>query len=273
MKTVLIVIGGMGDLPDPMTLRETPLKEATIPSLDMLARLGRLSSFPTYYEEQEISHKNSLLSIMGFNPGAGEPSIEELMEFGLDNSSPITRYPTLRPLIIPGFSGHGVCITTSAWARGVAKCAMLKPLDIYSPGSSDAEILETEAKLVIDSLTKNEFIFVYIDLPLKASMRGDYKEKIRALEIIDRHFINPVADFAWKSDLLIQIAITTDLTTPWHRRRPTKIGVPIILYFNGEDIEEDSEMAFNEVQAMLSPKMFSEPADLIRYLSDFQINY
>lgn len=272
MKTILIVIAGMADLPDPLTLKETPLVVGHIPSLDVLARRGEITSIPTISEPHDISHKNALLSLLGYDLDRGEPSVEELMEFGLDNSIPLSQYSSLRPFILPGFSGHGVCVTTSAWVRGVAKCALLKPLDIYSPGSSDAEILEALSSLVIREVADNELVFVYVDSPLKASLRGDYEGKIKALELIDRHLVTPIADFVWKSDLMINMAVTTDLVTPWHRRRPTKMGVPLILYFNNHDWEGDPEQSFTEVQAMLTERNLNSPSDLMRYLCNFSVS-
>ena len=262
----------MADLPDPLTLKDTPLTSARIPALDMLARRGEITTIPTIGEGHEISYMNAMLSILGYDLDRGQPSLEELMEYGLDNSIPLTEYSTLRPFIIPGFSGHGVSVTTSAWARGASKCALIEPLDIYSPGSSDSEILEAMAKLTVESVAANEFVFVYIDSPLKASLRGEYKNKIKILETIDRHLIAPIADFVWKSDLFINLAITTDLVTPWHRKRPAQMGVPLILYFNNHDREGDPEQGFTEVQAMLSPKNFLYPSDLIRYLTNFSIS-
>ena len=271
MKTILIVIAGMADLPDPLTLRETPLTEAKISSLDILAQRGNFLSFNTIDEEAEISHKNALLSILGYDLKKGEPAVEELMEFGLDNSSPLSQFESLRPFVIPGFSGHGVCVTTSAWARGMAKCALLKPLDIYSPGSSDAEILEAMAELVIKEIKDKEFVFVYVDSPLKASLKGNYETKTKALELIDRHLINPIADFVWKSELIINLAVTTDLVTPWHRRRPSKLSVPCVIYSNVEDFDEEKDTSFTEVSSMLSAFKFHQPSDLIRTLIDYNV--
>lgn len=265
----MIVIAGMADLPDPLTLKDTPLTEATIPALDTLAMRGEITSFSTIDDNHEISHKNSLLTLLGYDLDRGEPSLEELMEFGLDNSAVLTQYPSLRPFIIPGFSAHGVCVTTSAWVRGVAKSTFLKPLDIYSPGSSDAEILETISKLAIESIPDNEFVFIYVDMPLKASLRGDYEGKIRALESIDRHLVAPIADYIWKSELFINMVITTDLVTPWHRRRPAMMGIPVILYYNNHDWEGIPDQKFTETNAMLMEKNLYSPSDLIRYLIDF----
>lgn len=261
----------MADLPDPLTLRETPLVVSHIPSLDTLASRGELSSFPTISDSHEISHKNALLSILGYDLDRGEPSTEELMEYGLDNSVSLAGFSTLRPFILPGFSGHGVCVTTSAWVRGVAKCSMLKPVDIYSPGSSDAEILETMAELTNKAINENEFVFVYVDSPLKASLHGNYESKVTSLETIDRHLVTPIADFVWKSELMINLAITTDLVTPWHRKRPAKIGVPVVTYFNNHDWDGDPNLHFTEVESMMKPHILQFPSDLIRYLINFSV--
>lgn len=271
MKTILIIIAGMSDLPDPVTLRDTPLTEAHIPALDMLARRGVMSVVYSINDKATISHKNSLLSLLGYDVVKGEFSSEELMEFGLNNAARITDYPSLRPFIIPGFSGHGVSITTSAWVRGVSKCALLKPLDVYSPGSSDGEILDTLANLATEAIIENEFVLIYVDYPLKASLRGDFEGKVNSLELIDSHLISPIADFVWKSDLMIQLAITTDLTTSWHTRRPVDISVPAIFYFNNHDTEGDPDTSFTETQSMLMDWHLDHPSDLIRYLSNFSV--
>lgn len=271
MKTILIVIAGMADLPDPLSLRETPLSVASVPSLDMLARRGILTALPPMEDTFEISHKNALLSLLGYDIERGEPSLEELMEYGLDHSSKLSSFPTLRPFILPGFSGHGVCVTTSAWVRGVAKCAFLNPVDLYSPGSSDAEVLETLAGITVAGIQKNEFVLVYVDAPLKASLRGNFDAKVKALQTIDRHFITPVADFVWKSEMLINMAITTDLVTPWHRKIPTLISVPLILYFNNDDREGDEGQSFTEVESMLSARHLFNPSDLMKYLCNFVV--
>lgn len=271
MKTILIVIAGMADLPDPVSTKDTPLTAAHIPALDTLAQRGDVWAIPSFDDTHEISHKNALLSILGYDLERGEPSTEELMEYGLDKGASISDFSTLRPFIIPGFSGHGVAVTASAWVRGVAKCTLLRPLDIYAPGSSDTEILETIASQAILALPTNEFVFVYVDYPLKASLKGDYQAKVKALEIIDRHLVAPVADFVWKSDLMINLAITTDLVTPWHRRRPAKLSVPAIFYFNNHDWEGDLNQNFTEVNTMLLDHQMKDPSDLIRYLSNFDV--
>lgn len=269
MKTILIVLAGIADLPDAMTMRDTPLSTAAIPSLHLLAQRGELSVARNLDDNDSFTYPNALLSLLGYDLQRGEPLIEELREFGLANNVPITEFGSLRPFIIPGFSGHGVCLTTSAWARGAAKCAMIPPLDIYSPGSSDAEILETIAEMAQKAIVDNEFVLIYVDSALKASLKGDYDAKVAALESIDRHLINPIADFVWKSDLLIHLAVATDIATSWNRRRPVNISVPVLTYFNNHDREGNPEETFTEVNAMLHEHLFEQPKDLIRYLIYF----
>ena len=260
----------MADLPDPVSLKETPLVNANIPSIHLLAQRGELTSFTPLLSRHAISHKNALLSILGYDLDRGEPSAEELMEFGLDNSQQLSDYPTLRPFVIPGFSGHGICVTPSAWVRGVAKCALLKPVDIYTSGSNLTDLLETMASITTESIkAENEFALVYIDTPLRASLAGNFENKKMALEAIDRHLINPIADFVWKSDLMINMAVTTDLTTSWHTRQPSNIRSPAVVYFNNHDWEGIPERKFTEVQAMLATQNFYYPSDLIRYLCNF----
>lgn len=261
----------MGDVPDQKTLRDTPLVNGHVPSLDKLAERGDLTALPPLEEGKPVNHVNALLSLLGYDLQRGTPDAKELMEYGLDIRGNLTDYESLRPFVIPGFSGHGVCITPSAWVRGVSKCALLRALDVYSPGSSMPEILGTLANLTCEAIMKEEFVLVYVDAPLRASLQGDYESKLRAIEIIDRHLIAPIADFVWKSELMIHMAVTTDLVTPWHSKRPINIRVPVVLYFNNNDWEGDQGKSFTEVEAMLMESSFNHPSDLIRYLSNFNV--
>lgn len=272
MKTILIVIAGMADTPDRLRHLATPMEEAHIPSMDLLSRRGDLTILPgPEAQDGDFSHPDALLTLLGYDLQRGKPSVEELMEYGLDHSARITSYPSLRPFVIPGFSGHGVCVTTSAWARGAAKCALLKPMDIYSPGAGDTEILNTIADVTIKAITLNEFVLVYVDTPLKASFKGDYNGKIAALESIDRHLVTPVADFVWKSELMLNLAVTTDLVTPWHLRREIKGDVPALVYFNNHDWEGMPDVKFTEIKARLMNRNLKTRSDLIRYLSNFAV--
>ena len=271
MKTILIVVAGMADLPEPLTRRDTPLTAAHLPSLQILAQSGALTTMPTLLPNDEVSHSNALLSLLGYDLARGVPSVKELMHFGLDATDSLENYPTLRHFVIPGFSSHGVCITPSAWVRGAGKCALLRPLDIYTPGSSDIEILDSIATMATKAIEKEEFVFIYVDTPLRSSLRGDYEGKVRALELIDRHLINPIADYVWKSEMLLQLAVTTDLVTPWHRHAPALLPVPVLIYFNNRDLGEEGTFSFTEVEAMLQEKFLLEPSDLMRYLCNFNV--
>lgn len=269
MKTILLVIAGISDTPEPLTNKPTPLYVASKPSLDILARRGELICFNVLPDPKYISNVNSLLALMGYDLQHGEPSVREMMEYGLDHSATINLFPTLRPYVIPGFSGHGVCITTSAWVRGLAKCALLRPLDLYSPGSSDSEILSTMAQCVTDAVEKEEFVFVYVDSPLKASLRGNYEEKVKAIEIIDRHLVTPIADYVWKSELLINFAVASDIVTPWHTAAPGLEFPPAVIYYNNEEKVDDGYKDFYEIDDIVADQIWHHPSDLIKYLCNF----
>ncbi|MCH5238729.1 MAG: hypothetical protein J1F38_00740 [Muribaculaceae bacterium] len=272
MKTILIVIAGAADTVDPRTGKETPLMVSHIPSLDLLSQRGVFTSLPPMNESVSLNHINALLSLLGYDLQKGEPDVATLMELGLDNSMSFSGLTSVRPFVIPGFSAHGVCVTPSAWVRGASKLALLKPLDIFTPGSSDAEILGAMAGLTTENIMKEEFVFVYVDSPLKATLKGDYDGKVKALELIDRHLVGPVADFIWKSELMINMAVTTDLVTTWHHRRPLPMELPLALYFNNHDWEGDSDNSFTEINCRLMSGFLKEPSDLMRYLINFNVS-
>lgn len=269
MKTILIVISGIADKPAPYFSLDTPLATAKIPSLDLLAGRGDFSVFSSLDKKYELSYKNALLSLLGYDLAKGEPSLEELLEYGLDPKASINDFSTLRPFVLPGFSGHGVCLTPSAWVRGAAKCALLEPVDIYVPGAGDSDLLETIANLATTEILSKEFVFIYIDAPLRAAFNGDFHKKMEALEAIDKYLITPVADFVWKSDLMIHMAVTTDLQSSWLKRGPEEAKVPVLFYYNNHDWEGFPNVRFTEEEAREMDEFLYSPGQFMRYLCNF----
>ena len=264
MKTILIIIGGMADIPDLSSGGKTPLGEASVPSLDIIGSKGKCGSFNTVPDNYPINVKNALFSLLGYDLSKGIPEDIDLMEFGMDANAFRDPASSLKYFVIPGFSGHGVILTTSTLVRGIGRCAFLNPVDIYVPGATDSEILDAIAKKCIQSIHDNEFVLIYVDNPLRYSITGDPLEKKRSLEIIDYHLITPIADFVWKSNMFINLAVTSDVVASWRDCKLIRGKVPAAVYFNDREVQ--SGVKFSETDCQTGDLEVKEPADLIRFL-------
>lgn len=266
MKTILILVGGMADLPDPLLDNKTPLMLADTPSLDVIAKNGIAGTFSPLAPGKALSVKNSLMSVLGFDLNKNLPSEGALMEFGMERDMAPTS-PNLPFMVLPGFSGHGVSVTSSPLARGISKLLLLNPVDIYVPGNTEEHILDIYSRLTISAISRREFVLIYIDTPRKAALAGDYEAKIRSLSLIDRLLISPVADYMWHSREFINLAVVSPTLTSWRRRKDVAGEVPAVVYFNDAEIGGNKD--FNENLNPLSDFLDSDPGALIRFLCNF----
>lgn len=266
MKTILIIIGGIAEIPPLSPMERTALKAANTPSLDLLAEGGALGCMKTGFGKKQFNDATALLSIFGYDERRGIPSHDLLREFGLDNSID-SSYTEINYMVIPGFSGHGSVITTSPIARAVGKMAFLSPVDIYSPGGIESEMLEEMARQAVVRIKNEEFVFVYVNTPHSASIKGDYEGKKRAIEMIDRHLITPVADYVWRTDEFMNLAVTSDHISSCVNRNIENGMVPAVVYFN--DHTEYKARGFDEQSAMNGELELKDPSDLMKFLNTF----
>lgn len=262
MKTILVIIGGMADLPDRALDGKTPLMVADIPSLNVLAGDGSLGII-TPGEGLVTSTADAVLSMLGYDLRKGRATDYEYRQFGLEVSGiPLT--PSLSPIVIPTFSGHGTVISPSPLVRGILKSAFMYPIDLYAPGNSETDLLEAMAAQTISAAAQSQLVTVFVDGPEQASRQGDPDGKIESLEMIDAHLITPVADFVWRSDEMMNLVVTTDHIFSWRHKMPVEGQVPVLIYFNDEPLLKKRN--FNEVTASEGELNLVNPADLMRLL-------
>ena len=264
MKTILLIIGGLPDLQDEEKELFSPFASSEIPSMRALAKNGALGSIITVSPEYPLTTKNALLSILGYDLSRGVPSDDMLKDLGL-NSNPTVFSDSLRYFIIPGFSGHGVAVTTSPLVRGVAKMAHLGVTDIYTLGLSEIEALEEIARKAIFEIARNEFVLVYVDGPSKKAFSGDPEAKKKTISLIDRHLVAPLADYVWRSSEMINLAVTSDHISSWLTRKAERGAVPVIIYFN-DFVADENEKEWEIFSKTLD---FGEASDVIKFLYTF----
>ena len=267
MKTILIVIGGMADIPDRELGGKTPMMVADMPSLKALSEGGMTGLYLPVEKGFPVSVQTTLLSMFGYDLRKGIPSSDDLISLALEEKPQAHVSMKTNGLIIPFFSGHGVTITSSLVARGIGKLSFLEPTDLYTIGSEEREIANTIAAETISKIGSNEFVFVYIDSPYKAAKAGEPELKQESLEIIDSHILSPVADFVWHAKEQMNLAITSGFISSWRTRSIMAGKVPAVIYFN-DDIRYHKGV-FNELEICKEELNFKKPYDLMRFLSLF----
>lgn len=251
MKTILVIISGLADLPDRMLGGRTPLMAAATPALDALARCGCCGTVRVCPEGVKPTRDNAIFALLGYDFSKGVPAIE-----------------TCRPFVIPKFSGHGVVISSHIRVRRIGELALLKPIDPDRLGELGVSVLRTMADLAIRNIADHEFVMLHVESAAAMSRKRDPYGKQKAIERIDNDVIRPIADYVWNAKEQMNMVVVSDNVFPWRLGSPVDGDVPAVVYFN-DDLPYDTPR-FDEVTVGEGPLNAPLPGDLIKLLISFE---
>ncbi|MEM1851041.1 MAG: 2,3-bisphosphoglycerate-independent phosphoglycerate mutase, partial [Acidilobaceae archaeon] len=92
--------------------------------------------------------------------------------------------------------------------------------------SHRAELLKESSRIVLEALERYDAIYVHLKGPDEPGHDGDFEEKVKAVEEIDRLFFSRVLDAIDREKVLF--VVTSDHATPWNRRTHTDDPVPLM---------------------------------------------
>ena len=74
--------------------------------------------------------------------------------------------------------------------KGIGICAGLKPVDVKGATGNIHTDFEGKARAALNELENGQdFVYIHIEAPDECGHQGDFKEKIRAIELIDNKVI------------------------------------------------------------------------------------
>lgn len=270
MKTILIIAGGMADVPARVTGGKTPLMMASKPELDTLAKLGCAGTLLSTNGEAPLSAENAVLSILGydFSRGVPDPAVLEAFGSGLPFDPSALRF-----FVVPKFSGHGVVISDNPRVRGAAMTALMRPLFPVGEGleitpDHPCGSLSDKARSAIKAIEIFDFVVVYADEAEAASLSRDIDSKTEAISRISSELIGPVADYVWNAKIQMNLVVMADRIVSWQTGKSMAGEVPAVVYFN-DDPPYDLD-TFDEEAVADGPLSAPLPGDLIRQLVSFE---
>lgn len=267
MKTIILIVSGLADIPEEMSGGKTPLMLASTPALDALARCGCCGTLRVCPEGIVPTRENAILSLLGYDFRRGVPSPQLLSKFG-KSERVLTAEDDLSYFIIPKFSGHGVVISAHPEVRGIGKLAMLKPIWPDGNENESGNRFSTLANLAIESIATHEFVMLHVESVASMSRKGDAVGKSQAIERIDNELIRPIADYVWNAKEQMNMVVVSDNIYPWRLGHPIDGEVPAVVYFN-DDLPYDTPR-FDEKSVEDGPLNIPLPGDLIRMLISFE---
>ncbi len=169
--------------------------------------------------------------------------------------------PALEPFA-EVYGPQGVMITAVDLLRGLAGLIGWQCIEVDgATGYTDTDYA-AKGRAAVAALEQTDLVCVHIEAPDEASHEGDAEAKVKAIEEIDRHIVEPLAKAVrqygdWR------MLVTPDHPTPLRTKTHSHGAVPLTIA--GTGIEADSQTTYCEASADASELSFEEGWKLMRY--------
>jgi 2,3-bisphosphoglycerate-independent phosphoglycerate mutase len=147
---------------------------------------------------------------------------------------------------------RGSVISAVDLIRGIGICAGLEVVEVDGITGTIDTNLSGKAKAAADELLAGkDFVYVHIEAPDECSHQGSLKDKIRAIEMIDREVVGYIQKVMDKSGQDYRIMVLPDHYTPVRLRTHTSKRVPFLIFDStGSKITENGKIpGFSEKAA------------------------
>ncbi len=154
----------------------------------------------------------------------------------------------------------GSVISAVDLINGIGRSIGLTPIDVPGATGYYDTNYEGKADYALQSLKKNDFVFVHVEAPDEAGHNGDTRQKILAIENFDRYIVGKILR-AYKNDQNARIIVLPDHPTPIALKTHTADPVCFLMY--GKGIEKDEIDTYSEDSAKNSNFKFEDGYNLM----------
>lgn len=146
------------------------------------------------------------------------------------------------------FGKKGSMISAVDLLKGIAICADMNSVDVDGATGYIDTNFDGKCKAAIEEFKNGaDFVYIHVEAPDECGHRGEAENKIKAIELIDKHVLAPVVDFL-KSYDDFAVLVCPDHPTPLSIRTHTANPVPYLIYNSKEEIDSNVK-SFNEKEA------------------------
>lgn len=151
-----------------------------------------------------------------------------------------------KPQLVPfkeKFGLSGSIISAVDLVNGIGRLAGLNIIDV--PGATgyfDTNYVG-KAEYGLKSLDQKDYVYIHIESPDEAGHLGNYKEKIRAIENIDKHIVGPAREYV-DNNTDVRLLVLPDHPTPVAMRTHAHEPVGFVMY--GKGIEHNGAQSYTE---------------------------
>ena len=133
---------------------------------------------------------------------------------------------------------RGVMISAVDLLKGIAVGSGMDNIEVEGANGGLHTNYEGKMQAAVDALLHKgyDFVYIHVEAPDEMGHQGLLKEKIQAIENIDRYVVQPLVEQMNQSGEAYRILILPDHPTPIRVRTHTNEPVPYLLYDSTKDL-------------------------------------
>ena len=166
------------------------------------------------------------------------------------------------PLFKDRYGLKGAVISAVDLVNGIGRLAGMDVIDVPGANGYYDTNYKGKAKYALDSLNKNDFVFVHVEATDEAGHNGDWKAKVKCCEHFDKEIVGTILKF-FEKPKGVRILICPDHPTPVAKRVHDRAPVPFVMW--GEGIEAHGTKNYSERAAASQGLRFKSGQEMIQF--------
>ena len=162
------------------------------------------------------------------------------------------------------FGKKGSMISAVDLLKGIAICAEMKSVDVDGATGYIDTNFEGKADAAIKEFKNGQdFVYIHVEAPDECGHRGEYDNKVKAIELIDEKILTPVVDFLKGYDDFA-VLVCPDHPTPLNIKTHSSNPVPYLIYSSKEE-KENGVKTFTEANAKATGEYIEKGFTMMDY--------
>ena len=155
----------------------------------------------------------------------------------------------LIPLFTDKYALTGSVISAVDLIKGIGIFAGLEPIVVEGATGYIDTNYSGKVEAALESFKQgHDFVYLHIEAPDECSHRFEAENKIKAIELIDRHVVKVIREKMEQSGLDYSILLITDHATPLSLGTHTRDLVPFVI-FRSDHRDHNPSRSFDEISA------------------------
>jgi len=161
------------------------------------------------------------------------------------------------------FGIKGSVISAVDLLKGIGIGAKMEVIEVEGACGTYKTNFLGKAKAAIDSLKRNDYVYIHMEAPDECGHQGDVEHKILSIELIDSIVVKYIIDELNKSGEDYSILVMPDHPTPIKLKTHVSDPVPYIIYRSNKELENVFD-TYNEETAKKTGIYYASSEELIK---------